>query len=177
MPPAGRQRVHIVQQIADQDHDAHIQAHLTLLKSPIVSAMPPGQSPVAGMIQAHIYQHVDFKAREMAEQDPEIQQMQQQMQQMQQQGQMDPMMMQQSQMQMQQMQQQMQVIMEDKVAQITTQIMEDLAEDLAPPQQDDPLVNLRDRELDIKEADLQRKAEEAERIAAQLFAEQSEKLN
>ena len=146
-----------------QDHDAHIQAHLTLLKSPIVSAMPPGQSPVAGVIQAHIYQHVDFKAREMAQQDPEIQQMQQQMQQMQQQGQMDPMMMQQVQMQMQQMQQQMQVIMEDKVAQITTQIMEDLAQDLAPPQQNDPLVELRDRELDIKEADLQRKAEEADR--------------
>ncbi len=151
------------QAFPDQDHDSHIQAHLTLLKSPIVSAMPPGQSPVGGVIQAHIYQHVDFKAREMAQQDPEIQQMQQQMQQMQQQGQMDPMMMQQSQMQMQQMQQQMQVIMEDKVAQITTQIMEDLAQDLAPPQQNDPLVELRDRELDIKEADLQRKAEEADR--------------
>ena len=35
--------------------------------------------------------------------------------------------------------------------------------ELVPQQQDDPLVDLRDRELDIKEADLQRKASEADR--------------
>ena len=153
------------QAFEDQDHDAHIQAHLTLLKSPIVAAMPPGQSPVAAMIQAHIFQHVDFKAREMAQQDPEIQQMQQQMQQMQQQFQMDPMMAQQGEQQMMQMQQQMQPIMEDKVAQITNQLLEQLAPELMPPQQqpEDPLVELRARELDIKEADLQRKASEADR--------------
>jgi hypothetical protein len=72
-------------------------------------------------------------------------------------------MMQQTQMQMQQMQQQMQLVMEDKVAQISMQLTEAMAPELTPPQQDDPLVNLRDRELDIKEADLQRKAEEADR--------------
>ena len=153
------------QAFEDQDHDAHIQAHLTLLKSPIVAAMPPGQSPVAAMIQAHIFQHVDFKAREMAQQDPEIQQMQQQMQQMQQQFQMDPMLAQQGEQQMMQMQQQMQPIMEDKVAQITNQLLEQLAPELMPPQQqpEDPLVELRARELDIKEADMERKASEADR--------------
>lgn len=151
------------QAFPEQDHDAHIDSHIALLKSPLVSSAPPGQQQVMAMIQAHIYQHIDLKAREMAQQDPEIQQMQQQMQQMQQQGQMDPMMMQQAQMQMQQMQQQMQLVMEDKVAQISMQLTETMAPELTPPQQDDPLVNLRDRELDIKEADLQRKAEEADR--------------
>lgn len=151
------------QAFPEQDHDAHIDSHIALLKSPLVSSAPPGQQQVMAMIQAHIYQHIDLKAREMAQQDPEIQKMQQQMQQMQQQGQMDPMMMQQAQMQMQQMQQQMQLVMEDKVAQISMQLTETMAPELTPPQQDDPLVNLRDRELDIKEADLQRKAEEADR--------------
>ena len=155
------------QAFPQQDHDAHINAHLALLKTPIVASAPPGQQQGLAMIQAHIFQHVDFKAREMAQQDPEIMQMQQQMQQtqqqMQQEAQVDPMAAQQAQMQMQQMQQQMQLIMEDKVAQITTQIMEELAPDFVLPQQDDPLVNLRDRELDIKEADLQRKASEADR--------------
>lgn len=151
------------QAFPDQDHDAHIDSHIALLKSPLVASAPPGQQQVMAMIQAHIYQHIDLKAREMAQQDPEITQMQQQMQQMQQQGQMDPMMMQQTQMQIQQMQQQMQLVMEDKVAQISMQLTEAMAPELTPPQQDDPLVNLRDRELDIKEADLQRKAEEADR--------------
>ncbi len=151
------------QAFSEQDHDAHIDSHIALLKSPLVSSAPPGQQQVMAMIQAHIYQHIDLKAREMAQQDPEIQQMQQQMQQMQQQGQMDPMMMQQAQMQMQQMKQQMQLVMEDKVAQISMQLTETMAPELTPPQQDDPLVNLRDRELDIKEADLQRKAGEADR--------------
>ena len=151
------------QAFPDQDHDAHIDSHVALLKTPVVSSAPPGQQQGMAMIQAHIYQHVDLKAREMAQQDPEITQMQQQMQQMQQQGQMDPMMMQQTQMQMQQMQQQMQLVMEDKVAQISMQLTEAMAPELTPPQQDDPLVNLRDRELDIKEADLQRKASEADR--------------
>jgi len=155
------------QAFPEQDHDAHINAHLALLKTPIVSNNPPGQRQVLGMIQSHIYQHIDLKAREMAQQDPEILQMQQQMQetqqQMQQQAQIDPMMIQQAQMQLQQMQQQMQLIMEDKVAQMTNQLVEEIAPALTPTQEDDPLVDLRDRELDIKEADLQRKASEANR--------------
>jgi len=151
------------QAFPQQDHDAHIDSHIALFKSPLIQNVPPGQQQLAGMIQSHIYQHIDLKAREMAEQDPEIQQMQQQMQQTQQQAQMDPMMQQQVQMQMQQMQQQMQLIMEDKVAQISTQLSEALLPQLAPAQPEDPLVQLRDRELDIKEADMQRKADEANR--------------
>ena len=146
------------QAFADQDHDAHIAAHISLLQSPIVQNVPQGQMQIAAMIQSHIYQHVDFKAREMAMQDPQIMQMNQQMQALQQQAQMDPMMQQQLQM----MQQQMMPIMEDKVAAITAQLIADLGPAMAPQMPNDPLVELRDRELDIKEADMDRKAREAQ---------------
>jgi len=146
------------QAFANQDHDAHIKTHLSLLKSPVVQNAPPGQQQLMGLIQAHIYQHIDFKAREMAQQDPEVLQMQQQIQQMQQQAQIDPMMQQQA----QQMMQQMQAIMEDKVAQITMQLVEELAPELLVQQPEDPLVELRREELDLKDKDIDRKAGEAQ---------------
>ena len=105
----------------------------------------------------HVYQHVDFKAREMAMQDPQITQMKQQMQQMQQQAMQNPAMQQ----QLQQMQQQMAPILEDKVAQISSEILSDLAPQFAV-QNEDPLVELRKEELDIKAADVDRKASEAQ---------------
>ena len=150
------------QAFPDQDHDAHIKSHLLLLKSPVVQNAPPGQQQLMGLIQGHIYQHIDLKAREMAQQDPEVTQMQQQIQQMQQQAQMDPMMQQQMQQQMQQMQQQMQTIVEDKVAQTTVELLNELEEELQIGQEEDPLVGLRKEELDLKDKDIDRKAQEAQ---------------
>jgi phosphopantothenoylcysteine synthetase/decarboxylase len=94
----------------------------------------------------------------MAMQDPEIMQMQQQMQMMQQQAMQNPAMQQ----QLQQMQQQMMLVVEDKVAQLTTQILQELAPQFAMPNQEDPLVGLRKEELDIKAADINRKASEGQ---------------
>mgnify|MGYP004451628649 FL=1 len=153
------------QAFQDQDHDAHIAAHLQLYKTAVVQGAPPGQQQVASLIQAHIYQHVDFKAREMAMQSPEVTNMQQQIQMIQQQAMSDPAMQQQAQQmqqQMQQMQQQMQLVVEDKVAQMTTQILEELAPQFEMPNQEDPLVGLRQEELEIKAADVDRKAQEAQ---------------
>ena len=150
------------QAFPDQDHDAHIKSHLLLLKSPVVQNAPPGQQQLMGLIQGHIYQHIDLKAREMAQQDPEVTQMQQQIQQMQQQSQMDPMMMQQMQQQIQQMQQQMQTIMEDKVAQKTVELLKKVESDLQIGQEEDPLVGLRKEELELKDKDIDRKAQEAQ---------------
>jgi len=146
----------------DQDHDAHMKSHLLLFKLPVIQKVPEGQMQAAGVIQAHIYQHIDFSAREIAQQDPEVMQMQQQIQQMQQQAQMDPMMMQQAQQQMQQMQQQMQAIMEDKVAQKTVELLQKIESDLQIGQEEDPLVGLRKEELDLKDKDIDRKAQEAQ---------------
>jgi len=133
-----------------------------LFKLPIIQKVPEGQMQMAALIQSHIYQHVDFSAREMAQQDPEIMQMQQQIQQMQQQSQMDPMMMQQMQQQVQQMQQQMQTIMEDKVAQKTVELLQKVESDLQIGQEEDPLVGLRKEELELKDKDIDRKAQEAQ---------------
>ena len=150
------------QAFPDQDHDAHIKSHLLLFRLPIIQKVPEGQMQMAALIQSHIYQHVDFSAREMAQQDPEIMQMQQQIQQMQQQSQMDPMMMQQMQQQVQQMQQQMQTIMEDKVAQKTVELLQKVESDLQIGQEEDPLVGLRKEELELKDKDIDRKAQEAQ---------------
>ena len=162
MENSGFLQMQPAQAFPDQDHDAHIKSHLLLLKSPIVAMAPPGQQQVLAMIQAHIYQHIDFKAREMAQQDPEVMQMQQQIQQIQQQAQIDPMMQQQVQMQVQQMQQQMQTIMEDKVAQTTVELLNELEEELQIGQEEDPLVDLRREELGLKDKDIDRKAQEAQ---------------
>jgi hypothetical protein len=162
MENSGFLQMQPAQAFPDQDHDAHIKSHLLLLKSPIVAMAPPGQQQALAMIQSHIYQHIDFKAREMAQQDPEVMQMQQQIQQIQQQAQIDPMMQQQVQMQVQQMQQQMQTIMEDKVAQTTVELLNELEEELQIGQEEDPLVDLRREELGLKDKDIDRKAQEAQ---------------
>ena len=146
------------QAFPDQDHDSHIAAHLQLYNTFVVQNVPPGQQQVLALIQSHIYQHVDFKARETAMQDPEVTNMQQQLQVVQQQAMTDPMMQQQA----QQMQQQMMLVVEDKVAQITTQILQELAPQFAMPNQEDPLVGLRKEELNIKSADIDRKASEGQ---------------
>ena len=146
------------QAFPDQDHDSHIAAHLQLYSTFVVQNVPPGQQQVLALIQSHIYQHVDFKARETAMQEPEVVNMQQQLQVVQQQAMTNPMMQQQA----QQMQQQMMLVVEDKVAQITTQILQELAPQFAMPNQEDPLVGLRKEELDIKAADINRKASEGQ---------------
>ena len=146
------------QAFPDQDHDSHIAAHLQLYSTFVVQNVPPGQQQVLALIQSHIYQHVDFKARETAMQDPEVVNMQQQLQVVQQQAMVNPMMQQQA----QQMQQQMMLVVEDKVAQLTTQILQELAPQFAMPNQEDPLVGLRKEELDIKAADINRKASEGQ---------------
>jgi hypothetical protein len=158
----------------DQDHMAHISIHMSFYNSAVCQANPQ----IQGLVMAHVYAHIDMMARNQAQQDPEIMQMQQQMQMMQQQQQqmpgppgmpgMSPQQMpgmppQQPNPQMQQMQKQMQGMMETKVAQITAQLVDQIAPAFEPKQDEDPLVGLRREELNIKAADVERKAEEADK--------------
>ena len=144
----------------DQDHMAHIQIHLSFYNSAICQTNPQ----IQGLVMAHIYAHIDLIARNQAQQDPEIMQMQQQMQMMQPQPQqmMPGMPPQPPNPQMQQMQQQMQAVLETKVAQITAELVDQISPAFEPKQPEDPLIDLRREELDIKAADVERKAEEAE---------------
>jgi len=70
------------QAFAGQDHDAHINSHMSLYGTITAQSNPV----VLSMIQAHIYQHISFRAAEIVDeqnaQNPEFQSMVQQIQQL-----------------------------------------------------------------------------------------------
>ena len=125
-----------LQAFPTQDHDAHITAHIIFMKTPIPASSPP----VFALLQAHLCEHVAFKARGVADAE-----MRMAMEQAAQLGQQPP-----------------QVDMEARVAELIAQYTEEVMTALMPPPEGevDPLVQLRSKELDIKAADVQRKAEE-----------------
>ena len=136
-----------LQAFPEQDHDAHIAAHIAFMKTPIPSSTPA----IFGILQSHLCQHVAFKARNMAQ--AEMEQMVQE--------------------QMAMGQQPQQMDMEPRVAQLIAVITEEVMGALMPPQKGpDPLVELRSKELDIKAMDMQRKANEFSE--KQAFEEQRE---
>ena len=151
----------------EQDHQSHIAIHMAFYNSAICQANPQLQ----GLVQGHVYGHIDLMARQQIEQDPEVVQMKQQMQMMQPpQGPMPgmpgmppqggmPGMPPQPNPQMQQMN----AIIEAKVSQLTAQLVNQIAPAFEAKQDDDPLIGLRREELDIKAADVQRKTMEAEK--------------
>jgi hypothetical protein len=120
----------------DQDHDAHINAHRAFMSTRMVQLNPQ----VYTALQAHISEHVSMKAQgevgSMIVDNPEMQA----------QFQSDP----------QGAQIQINAMIARRVAELTIE----LAQSEAMGQQKDPLVALKERELDIKAMDLQRKAEQ-----------------
>jgi hypothetical protein len=128
-------------------------------------------------LQGHIQEHIGLLAEAQAQQEvmsqipPEQMQMiQQQAQMMQQQGQMggpqgqqgqapDPM-------------EQFKPQIDSLAAQIIADLTEELVQAVTPPEQSDPLVDIRNQELQLKAADLQRK--EAEFEAKQEFEREKE---
>ena len=119
-----------------QDHDAHISAHVAFMATRMVQINPQ----VYSALQAHISEHVSLKAQgevgALIQDDPMMQQMLQQ----------DP----------EGAQIKIASMIAKRVAEITTQ----LAQSEAMGQQKDPLVALKERELDLKAVDLQRKADQ-----------------
>ena len=127
----------IAQAFPEQDHDAHIAAHSAFLRTRMVQINPP----VYALLQGHISQHVSFKAQK------EVMAMMQQNQQMMMMAQQNP--------------QQFKMMMDSEVAKRIAQITSELAQ--AESQQDgakqDPLIMLKQRELDLRAMDMQRRAE------------------
>ena len=119
-----------------QDHDAHMAAHVAFMATRMVQINPQ----VYSTLQAHISEHVSMKAQgevgAMLQEDPQMQQMLQQ----------DP----------EAAEIRVASMIAKRVAEITTQ----LAQGEAMGQQKDPLVALKERELDLKAMDLQRKSEQ-----------------
>jgi hypothetical protein len=130
-------QMQIAQAFPDQDHDAHIAAHSAFMRTRMVQINPP----VYALLQGHISQHVSFKAQK------EVMAMMQQNQQMMMMAQQNP--------------QQFQMVMDSEVAKRIAQITFELAQ--AEAQQDgakqDPLIMLKQRELDLRAMDMQRRAQ------------------
>ena len=125
-----------LQAFPTQDHDAHILSHITFMKTPV----PAGTPPVLGLLQAHICEHIALKARNVV--------------------QAKTMMM--AEQAMAQGMQPPPMDVEAEVAQLVAEYTQEIMPMLGPPPgaDVDPLVELRDKELNIKAMDLQRKANE-----------------
>jgi len=120
-----------------QNHDAHIQAHSAFIQSRMVQANPL----VYSILQAHISEHISFKARAQVllyikQERPDLQELEQK----------DP-----------------QAYLAETESLIARTIAEMTAELIVAEQgssKPDPVVMLKNRELDIKAMDMQRKAAE-----------------
>ena len=134
------------QAFPEQNHEAHVEAHKTLFLTQAVIMNPQLQS----VIIAHVMQHLQFMANQMAEQQlpPEIQQQIQQ--QMQQAQQLDP----QAQADLQK---QIQSIIESYSSPILAQLSAEFLQSVQPPQQDDPLVQIRQQELGLRDKEIEMK--------------------
>ena len=126
----------MLQAFPTQDHDAHIQAHIAFMMTPIPSTTPA----IFGLLQAHLCEHIALKARGVAMAEMTIKGQQAAEMGMQ----PEPM------------------DVESKVAQLIAQYTQEVMSALMPPPegQVDPLVELRAKELDIKAMDVERKAGE-----------------
>ena len=118
-----------------QNHDAHTFAHMAFIQSRMVQINPQ----VYALLQAHISEHISFKARAQAliqiqQTNPEIMQMQQ----------TDP--------------EGFRQIFDGVHAERIQVLTEELVKQEQPA--DDPLVRLKQQELDLRAADNQRKGEE-----------------
>ena len=127
----------------EQDHQAHIEAHMAVMSTPAMQLNPA--SIVA--LQGHIQEHIGLMAEKQAQAQvmeripPEVQQNPEQMQMM-----------------MQQIKPQI-----DQIAAVMiADMVESMAQAVEPPQQSDPLVDIRNQELQLKAADMQRKSSEFE---------------
>jgi hypothetical protein len=121
-----------------QDHDSHIAAHSAFMRTRMVQINPM----VYANLQGHISQHVSMKASAevmaMMQQDPNLMAM------------------------MQQNPQGFQMMYDSEVAKRVAQITAELAqnESMMDAQKNDPVVMLKQRELDLRAMDLQRRAQE-----------------
>ena len=142
-----------------QDHQAHMKSHLNFMGTMVVRNNPQAMS----MLQQNCMEHILLMAQEQVdlefmEQKQRMQQLEQQIQPMIQQAQENPQMQQQIQQnpQLQQIQQQatnLQIQMEARKAQLIAEFTDDYSKaekEVLNQVENDPLLKLKDRELDIK---------------------------
>jgi chaperonin GroES len=136
-----------------QEHDAHLAAHMAFMQSRMVQINPQ----VYALLQSHISDHVSFKAKAqvkaMIMQNPEMAQMAQE----------DP--------------QQFEIMFEAEVAKVAAQITQELVQsEMASQNKEDPLIKIKQQEIDLRAMDLQRKVEETKFRADQENQRASDRL-
>jgi hypothetical protein len=133
-----------LQAFPQQNHTAHIEAHLAMFSTSAAQI----NASVAMTLQGHIQEHIGMMAEAMAQQEimasipPEQQMMMQQ----------NP-----------QMMQQMQNDVQNKAAEIIGDLTEKYAQTVSPASSEDPLVTIRKQELALRGQDIERKADEFEK--------------
>ncbi len=154
-----------------QDHQSHMKTHLRFMGTTVIRNNPAAM----GMLQQNCMEHILLMATEQveiefAQQKQQMQQVMQQVQPLIEQAQQNPQMQQQLQQdpKMQQIQQQetnLQMQMEARKAQLIAEFSDDFAEaekEVLNQVENDPLLKLKDRELDLKAREEQARQEEAE---------------
>jgi len=134
------------QAFPNQNHRAHVDAHRSLFLTEIVKTTPQIQA----LIISHCCQHLQFMATELATQQlpPEITQQTEQIEQLAQSGQVPPD-------QLAPMQQQVTMMIEQMSAPILAQLTQEFLLSIGQADSEDPLVAIRQQELDIRAAELQ----------------------
>ena len=123
-----------LQAFPEQDHEAHVRAHISMLSSQTSQANPQGYI----MLQAHVQEHVGMMARDQVTTffQKTIQEAQARGEQV---PQMDP------------------SSVEAAIAQQVGEILNEIMPALQPPKPEDPLVEIRKKELENDTAELERK--------------------
>jgi hypothetical protein len=128
----------------EQDHSAHIRAHRAFMSSELVKANPATMT----ILQAHITEHVSFMARMIVEQEmaPEMEQIMAQTG-----GQLPPE-------QQQELSQRTESGVAVKIAEIIEQMVAE-EQEMMDTSSSDPLVDLKQQEIDLRKDDLELKAQ------------------
>ena len=135
---AGALRMEIPTAFYFQNHDAHISSHVAFMKTRMVQANPM----VHALLTGHVMEHISFKARaqiliEINTNRPDLKQLQQ----------VDP----------QSYQAETESMIAEQISMLTAMFVQGEQGGEKP----DPLVMLKNRELDLKAADIQRRAQES----------------
>jgi len=138
-----------------QNHDAHINAHRGFMSSVLVKNNPV----VMSILQSHIAEHTSLQAREVVQE-----KFMQPMQELQQQIQMaqSPEQQQELQQQIQAMQMQMENDIAGLINEMTTQMIAEEQEAMQDTQED-PLIRLKEQELQLRAMEMQRKDDETDK--------------
>jgi hypothetical protein len=160
-----------IQAFPKQNHQAHMKSHLRFMGTMVIRNNPQAMA----MLQQNCMEHILLMAQEQvelefAEENQRMEQLQQQIQPMMQQAQENPQLQQQMQQnpQIQQIFQQetnLRMRAEARKAQLIAEFTEDYSEaekEVLNQVENDPLLKLKDRELDLKAREEQARQEEAE---------------